>query len=429
MSRPNFIFWGTKGFWAIIDQGTFAISNFAISLLMARWLSPHEYGAFALSFTVFLLFGNIHGGLLIEPMLVFGKSKYRNCLGQYLKLIQCGHWIFSVFSSTLFIVPGFAAWYAGMEQLAFSLWGFAIASPPILFLWLTRRFCYVDFRPELAARGGVIYLSLMCLGIYLLNRGEVLSVFSALCVIGIASLCSAVWILSNIKTDLGSPHVESLKNNVWKEHRSYGTWASSTNILMWLPGNICFLILPLFSGLEAAGALKALLSLIMPIQQAFAAIGTLLIPLLVTVREGTAYMRVLYSTLGLLVVTSLFYWALALLFNRPVVAWLYNGKYDSYADLLWLLGLLPILATAVTVFGSSMRALEKPDRAFWAYAFSSAFSITIGLAMMALWGILGATLSLVFSYVITASFLVVFHLSLNAMRVRPGFRASLEASL
>ena len=429
MMRSNFLFWGGRGFWAIMDQGTFAISNFVISLLLARWLSPEEYGAFAVSFTVFLLVGNLHAGILIEPMLVFGKSKYRTCLRQYLKVLQYSHWIFSALGSILFMISGFAAWYEGMELLAFSLFGFAVGSPAILFLWLMRRFCYVDLEPELAAQAGIFYLILMSFGIYLLNTGELLSAFSALCVIGLASLCSAFWIWFNFSADTQPSHIEELKINVWRDHRGYGTWASGTNIMMWIPGNIYFLFLPVFSGFEAAGALKALLSLIMPIQQAFAAIGTILLPILVTVRDKLGYRRAVYSTLAILGATSLFYWCFLFLFNHSVVAWLYNGKYDSYADLLWLLGLLPIFASAVTVFGSSLRALERPDRPFWAYVFSSAFTISIGIAIMALWGVLGAVLGLVFSYIVTASFLWLFHLSLNTTTVRPKFQASLEPTI
>jgi len=36
------------------DQGVFALSNFVLNVQFARWLSPHEYGLFAISFTGFV---------------------------------------------------------------------------------------------------------------------------------------------------------------------------------------------------------------------------------------------------------------------------------------------------------------------------------------------------------------------------------------
>ena len=38
--------WVAKGFWAIIDQGLFALSSFLLNFMLARWLIPQEYRAF-----------------------------------------------------------------------------------------------------------------------------------------------------------------------------------------------------------------------------------------------------------------------------------------------------------------------------------------------------------------------------------------------
>lgn len=413
LAKSNILSWGGTGIWAIIDQGIFAISNFLLNLLLARWINPQEYGAFAVGFTIFLLLGNIHAGLLIEPMLVFGKGKYRNCQKEYLAALQYGHWIFSALGSILFMASGIAVWYEGMELLAISLWGFALGCPFILFLWLMRRFCYVELEPQLAARVGGLYFILMVIGVSVLHHQKSLSAFSALCVIGVASLGAALWLFRSFKIENRSPYLKELRLNVLSDHRRYGGWAASTNVMMWIPGNIYFLFLPGFAGLEAAGALKALLNLIMPIQQSFAALGTILIPILVTTRGKPGYRNLLYSTFLVLGGSAVLYWCLLFWFTRPLMSWLYNGMYDSYTELLWLLALLPILASAVTVFGSSLRALEQPDRVFFAYGISAIFSMSLGLSMTAWWGVFGAVLSIVLSYVITALSLSIFHARLK----------------
>src|SRR5215208_612330 len=72
--------WLTRGIWAVVDQGLFTLTNFSLNILLARWLSPEEYGAFTVAFTLFLLFGALHIAVLIEPLLIFGPSTYEHTL-------------------------------------------------------------------------------------------------------------------------------------------------------------------------------------------------------------------------------------------------------------------------------------------------------------------------------------------------------------
>ena len=83
--------WVGKGSLAILDQGLFAGSNFLLNVLLARWLDPADYGAFALAYSVFLLLGVFHTAILTEPMLVFGPGKYRERFHEYLGILLRGH--------------------------------------------------------------------------------------------------------------------------------------------------------------------------------------------------------------------------------------------------------------------------------------------------------------------------------------------------
>ena len=44
----KFLRWMTKGGLAILDNGLISGSNFLLGILLARWLAPEEYGAYAL---------------------------------------------------------------------------------------------------------------------------------------------------------------------------------------------------------------------------------------------------------------------------------------------------------------------------------------------------------------------------------------------
>src|SRR5215208_5610067 len=96
--------WLRKGTWAVLDQGLFATSNFILNVLLARWLSPDAYGAFGLTFAIFLLLGSVHSAMLTEPLLVFGSGKYKNRLSEYMGALVYAHVVFAGLGSSILLV-------------------------------------------------------------------------------------------------------------------------------------------------------------------------------------------------------------------------------------------------------------------------------------------------------------------------------------
>ena len=66
----------TTGGLAILGQGAFAGSHFLMNVLLASWLSPEDYGAFALAYSGFLLFLMLYSACVYEPLIVFGSGRY-----------------------------------------------------------------------------------------------------------------------------------------------------------------------------------------------------------------------------------------------------------------------------------------------------------------------------------------------------------------
>jgi O-antigen/teichoic acid export membrane protein len=97
----KFARWITKGGLAIVDQGLISGSNFLIGILLARWLMPEQYGAFALAFSVFLLLSYVYQSFLAEPQAVFSGSAYSGSLRGYLKTLLGIHLILTCFGVVL----------------------------------------------------------------------------------------------------------------------------------------------------------------------------------------------------------------------------------------------------------------------------------------------------------------------------------------
>src|SRR5579863_3622349 len=149
----RFARWITKGGLAIVDQGLISGSNFLIGILLARWLMPEQYGAFALAFSVFLLLSYVYQSFLAEPQAVFSGSAYRQCLRGYLKALLSIQLVVTVFGVVLLGGSAVVVYAMGKaDGLPGALAGVAIASPCILFFWLLRRSYYMNLAPARAAK-------------------------------------------------------------------------------------------------------------------------------------------------------------------------------------------------------------------------------------------------------------------------------------
>ena len=60
--------------FAGVDQASTAGANFLASILLARWLEPQQYGAYALGVSVYSLLATISDALITEPMMILGPS-------------------------------------------------------------------------------------------------------------------------------------------------------------------------------------------------------------------------------------------------------------------------------------------------------------------------------------------------------------------
>ena len=398
-----------KGFWAVMDQGTFALSNFALNVLLARWLSPQDFGAFTISYTVFLLLGSFHNGLFAEPVLVYGSGKYRNDVPDYLGALVYGHFAFSAAGSLLLLLGGLAFALSGSGALSAIFLALALTAPFVLLQRLVRQSCYIRLQPRLAASAGTAYMVLVTVGAYVLYRGDWLSGATALGVRGVSSLLVSAWLALRLGVRLPPPRKDGLVMRVFGDHWRYGRWAVPTRVFTYIPGNIFYLVLPVWGGLAAGGGLKALMNMIMPVLQAYAALTTLMLPLLTRARGTLEFERLVRVGLWVFACGAALYWLFLGLTHRWLTDLLYDGRYVEDASLLWLLGLLPVLAGVLGVLGSALRAQERPDRMFWAYMLTTAAAVTVGLGCVATWGLVGAVIGLLLSSCVTTAAATIFY--------------------
>jgi len=416
---PDFLLWATKGALAIGDQTFFAGTHFLLNVLLARWLTPVEYGAFALAYSVFVLLASVHSATFVEPMLVFGAGKYGERLDEYLGILIRGHFLLMVPVSLLMAAAAFVIIrWSSSATVGHAFLTLAFAIPFILLLWMLRRAFYVELRPGWAMLGAVLYFVVLAASIFLLRATNELSTVTALAMMSVGAFIVSCFLLLRLRPELISAHESLDSTDVARSHWSYGRWSVAGAAVGWIPLNIYYLVLPIWFGLAGAAALRALINLINPILHILVALGSLLLPILARNHRngGKASMNhPMLVSLGIFLAGSGLFSVCLWGFRSEVFQLFYGGKYQFASASLFLL-LVSLVGTCITtVLGAGLMALERPDGNFWSFIASSILTIVVGVPLAALRGVQGAAEGLLLSGLVSALVMYFFYRRAESM--------------
>jgi O-antigen/teichoic acid export membrane protein len=395
--------WLSHGFWAVTDQGLFALTNFTVSVLLARWLSQSDFGVFAVAFSVLLLMATVHSALLTDPMLVFGPSRYQDRTAAYVRRLTLLHFaLTAAMGAILLLVVGLLTLLEPHFTAMTALAVLAVAAPAILFLWLVRRACYMESYPRRAAAASLIYALLVPVGMLLLRQAGILTAASALLILGLGSVLAGSWAMLRLIRSTSEPMTLGSAPDVIRTHWSYGTWALGIGLLSWVPPNAVLLTLPLWHSLGDAGILRVTTIIILPVLNVYAALLPLLMPALVRARLSGHLRSTTRMAMVLYVGLSIGYAPVVLIFGSPIAELLFGSQYSIGGATLWLLAAIPFVTAVSTVSGAVLLALERPDRMLWAYVAATAVTLLIGLPLVFAYGVNGALASMLLSTATTA---------------------------
>jgi len=388
-----------KSVWAVGDQGLFAGAHFILNILLARWLTPEAYGAFAVAYSAFLVLVVLHDALLVQPLLVYGTEEFRDNFAGYLRaLVLWGNGAMAIAGGLLLAGAGLWLDRAGAPELARALIGAAVAQPFILFLWLVRRATYARNQQHQAAAGGIVYIVLVLAALYAMHQWSVVSPSAVFLILGVAGLVVGIGIMWGLGALPGIRVPRRFLRYAFWKHWRYGRWASGTGVMNWTIVNGYILLLPLWEGLGGSGAFKALMNLVQPALHVYMAFSVLLIPEFVKARAQRRFRRKGLVVAGLFLASGAGYWLLVGGFGSELVTLLYGGgQYEEYSGLLWLLGAMSFVEGLKVVLEAMLRAIERPDWLFWAYLAGTIATLTVGFMLLALYGLTGATLGIIIS--------------------------------
>jgi O-antigen/teichoic acid export membrane protein len=392
--------WGWRSAISLVDQGLTSGASFAANLLLARWLAPSLYGAFALAFAGFLLVTGFHNVIFLEPMTVYGASRYREDLSEYFAANLRAHVIVTGALSAVVSVFG-AIWWAwdSRSPLGPVTVAVGIGLPFLLLFWMARRMCYVVQNPRLAAGASGFYFVLLFGGMFAIKAFGWISPANTILLMAGASLCAALlvfrrlWITWRIGESAAHP-IRRLLGENWQ----YGRWLTLTNALSWTTVQAQAFFVGATLGLAGAGALRAMQLPSLLMMQVISATSLLVLPNLShelgkgnvkLLRQKAVTSSALLATLGISFAAILF------LIAPSLERILFSGRYGSAAWLMPVLGLAPVFTGFSSSLSFVLRMCGRTQYELLAYAVSSVTAVLLAITLMPHWGLAGAAASIV----------------------------------
>ena len=386
--------WVSKGGLAILDQGLISGSNFMVSILLARWLMPDQYGAYAIAFGIYMMLTLVYQSLVLEPMAVFGGSVFRTNLRGYVRTLVSIHIVLSVAIFAALLGSWAVSHHVSSgSAVTGALAGIAFASPCLMLFALARRCFYVELSPAPAAAGAFIYSAVVLAGLYFVYQRALLSPFVAFLLLGSGALITGTVLMFGVRSKLTGSGPAPRLGEAWGRHWRYGRWAFAGCIAGWLPSYIYFPLLSSFTGMAESGQLKALMNLTLPFEQMKGALVMLVLPYAARIAEqnGTAGARVLGTRLTLAsIVGAVMYWAVIIPLHKPIFHIMYSGRYLDVAYLLPALALGQIFWSATFGPSLALRAMESPASVFAALGVATLASLVVGVPATWAFGLKGA---------------------------------------
>ena len=382
----------------LADQAMISAANFAIGVLLARYLGPAAYGAFVLSYNIVLFIGGLHGALVFSPMMVLGAARSGLAAQEYFSAVLVYELVLCL-TFVLMMIVG----VAGANMLA-PQWGLNSLLAPLAFaagnshfqeFW--RRYLFVQDFPASALFNDFITYGLRCallagFGVAIgLNTNSALWIIGASCVAGFLTSVPAFarrWPMVPGRAGLLS---------VAREHWVFGKWLVAEILVYWCSGQLVIYVSAQLISVSAVGAMTAAQSIV-------AATHVLLMALENFVPSRAANMYVQHGEAGLIRYMR----RVTLLGGACVLGivavgsvwaefWLQLFFGQAYRGNGWIVpwwGGFYLLSFLQRPFSVGLRVLGHTKGMFLATASSAVVAMTVSYPLIKNWGLHGSMLAL-----------------------------------
>ena len=400
-----------QGYLSGLDQGLISLTNFLATILLARALTPTQFGAYGVGFLLLHLSRAVQEGLIVQPMSSLGPSLEGEARRAYLTGSGALQTWLAVIGALACASLGWILTRLGNTVAGptlFALWFPLLVAQPQEFL---RRVFYTLSQVDLAvlntAVSSVVRLSALAwmlgagadqgtVGLYAIGWGG-----AAGLVLGLTQT-RRVWIRRG---------VEAIAT--WRRNWEFGRWVLGSTVANWVAVEVYPILTAGLVSFAATGAYRALQNVVAPIHSLLRAMDTYFTPRLADRRRIAGAAGVVHMIRQMFLVTGppvALVLVVAVAFAGPILRLLYGDRYVEYALGMRLMAIFYALWYSLWPIQSALKALERTRSIFVGSLAAMIAMATVGVWAIMTWGVYGtiagqALSALILSLVLWATWL------------------------
>jgi O-antigen/teichoic acid export membrane protein len=406
--RPGSILTGVHvEIWGLLDQGLASGVNFFTLVLVARALTPRDFGYFVLAFTMLQSAGRLQAALIAGAHNVLGVRRRGTDYVRYTSTILALEGVFTGGAVVVVLVAtGIAAAFGFTQTVVF------IAAMPALVSWqlqdLTRRILYTERRLRGAFTNDLVtYGGLACL-LALLARADALSAERAMYALAAAFSVGALIGLWQLRTSYAATYDATSARETW----TFGKWLGAAEASYWFSSQFYVYLAGAVLSSAASGVLKAGQTLLGPIV-VFQTFYTNFLPVKFAhgdPRENLPLTRVMRTSYRVIVPITVAYCALVAAAAGPLLRLVYGTEFAGAVTVVRLFALYYVILALSLVITAALTARELTRDIFLANAGGGLLSVGFGWILLVEWGVAGAVVGMIVSWIVITALLARAHL-------------------
>lgn len=379
-----------EGYLSALDQGLISLTNFLAAILLARRVSPTEFGVYAVGFLLLHLARAIMDGLVIQPLNSIGAVMDQPSFRRY---VSSAGILLIALALAMSITAAVGGWFlisTGNDVAGptlFALW-FVFLTWPIQ-EYIRRAFYTRGAIPRAVVTTSISSLIRLIALVILMSSGELKGVVG-LYAIGWGALAGGLFgfliALPYWTTKFDSPIRTGLQN--WR----FGRWVLGGTVASWVVMEVYPILAAGLISFAAAGAYRALQTVVAPIHVLLRALDTLLTPRAarrfhVAGHKGLSrILRLTYAIAGLPILGVLL---LAIFVPKTILQILYGDIYLPFSDGLILMSIYYAVWFIYWPLQAAYKAIRLTRPIFVANAVAIVMMFTLGVWMIGRWGLNG----------------------------------------
>jgi O-antigen/teichoic acid export membrane protein len=368
-------------FWLLLDQGLFALSNFVINVMFARWLNPTDYGWFIMSFSECLFISIIHYSVILEPLLVQSSKVSPSRQRAYVKALFRAHVL--LFGVVVLIAAAcfrLTVLFSGQINVGWVMVSGLVGGLAMLTLITGRRLCLVFVSARASALIGAMYLIGSVISGFILHQYATVTWLSIWIIIGGWSLFGSIltfWLAYRAQPE-GEPYPLV---DVFRFARQYVHWGLLASVFGWARFEGLFMILAHASGLAEVAQTRAVINLGNPLMQINMAIQTSVLVWFSRDR-GNGSKRNVIGMVGAHVLALAIIVPLSMHYAGWLVGLVYDGRYVQGAWQLPLFCAFLLLNSLDAIISNVFKATTMLWQGYTSQIVNGTIAVLLGLVLI-----------------------------------------------